>query len=209
MPGNIDPSPGGCLSPADKQQSQSVNPRCEAPDLDPSSGGFPMRLASSKREREAIFRLRYDVLVEELDGGAGHPEADAASRTLRDEWDENAHHFYVVRDGAVVASARVNLSRDGNVELEDLIEIRRFTPFYPNSTSFVSRLVVHPAFRGTHLMGKSSETSTDFIASKASRLCSLTADPVFCRFIRNWECELTRPGSAIQSTSGLSQWSLL
>jgi hypothetical protein len=117
MPGNIDPSPGGCLSPADKQQSQSVNPLCGAPDLDPSSGGLPMRLASSKQEREAIFRLRYDVLVDELDGGAGHPEADAASRTLRDEWDESAHHFYLVRDGAVVASARVNLSRDGNVEL--------------------------------------------------------------------------------------------
>jgi hypothetical protein len=35
-----------------------------------------------------------------------------------------------------------------------LLEVRRFTPFNPDATSFVSRLVVHPAFRRTYLMGK-------------------------------------------------------
>src|SRR5918999_989449 len=64
-----------------------------------------VRMATTDAEKEEIYRLRYQVYIEEMDGEQRHVEVDVAARQLRDEWDERASHFYIREDGIVVACA--------------------------------------------------------------------------------------------------------
>src|SRR5574341_1507098 len=94
-----------------------------------------VRLASTPQEREAIYKLRYRVYIEEMDGAARHTEADSATRQLRDEYDEAGRHFYVSQDDRIVACARLNQRRDGPLECESQLELPRFSPAYPDQVS--------------------------------------------------------------------------
>lgn len=111
-----------------------------------------VHIAETEREKEAIYRLRYEVYVEEMGGGLRHREADVAARQLRDELDERAHHFYVKLGDRIVACARLNLRRDGPLECEEQVEMGRFAPDYPDRVSMCSRLALRPDLRGSHLL---------------------------------------------------------
>src|SRR2546421_2861873 len=52
-----------------------------------------VRRATTEHEREAIYRLRYRVYIEEMNGANRHREANAQNQQLRDSWDDRAHHF--------------------------------------------------------------------------------------------------------------------
>jgi predicted GNAT family N-acyltransferase len=108
--------------------------------------------AATEREREAIYRLRYQVYIEEMNGGDRHQEADAHGQQLRDEWDDRAHHFYAMQQDTVVACARLIMRRDGPLECEEHFNLERFAPFYPHSIAMTSRLALHPNHRGSHLL---------------------------------------------------------
>lgn len=132
-----------------------------------------VRLAETEAEKEAIYRLRYEVYIEEMGGGARHREADPAGRQLRDGLDEHAYHFYVRSGGAVVACARLNLRRDGPLECEEQVEMARFAPAFPDRVSMSSRLVLHAGLRGSHVLrqivramykfGREQQVQFDFI----------------------------------------------
>ncbi len=134
----------------------------EAPARISSGTSKNVRLATTLAEKEAIYRLRYQVYIEEMGGGVRHSEADPAKRQLRDELDEKALHFYVCQQGEVVACVRHNLRRDGPFECEDSFAMQRFAPAYPNQVSMTSRLVVHPKLRGTHVLKELACTGFEY-----------------------------------------------
>jgi hypothetical protein len=109
-------------------------------------------MARTEAEKEAIYRLRYQVYIEEMNGADRHLEADGQTRQLRDEWDERAHHFYVLQDGVMAACARVILRRDGPMECEHEFELEKFAPAFPNHVCMTSRLALHPTIRGSHIL---------------------------------------------------------
>lgn len=111
-----------------------------------------VRKATTDQEREAIYRLRYQVYIEEMNGGDRHQEADAQAQQLRDEWDDRAHHFYAMQQDTVVACARVIMRRDGLLECEEHFNLERFGPSYPQHIGMTSRLALHPGHRGSHLL---------------------------------------------------------
>lgn len=111
-----------------------------------------VRRASTDQEREAIYRLRYQVYIEEMNGADRHHEADAHAQQLRDVWDERAHHFYAIQQGTVVACARVIMRRDGLLECEEHFNLERFGASYPRHIAMTSRLALHPEHRGSHLL---------------------------------------------------------
>lgn len=115
-------------------------------------GTTTIRLAQSDADKEAIYRLRYRVYIEEMGGGARHTEADTTGRQLYDEQDEHAYHFMGFQDGELVACARICLRRERPLECEDLLSLARFAPAYPSHISMTSRLVIDPRLRGTHLL---------------------------------------------------------
>ncbi|WP_447977147.1 cyclic nucleotide-binding domain-containing protein [Candidatus Nitrospira bockiana] len=111
-----------------------------------------VRLATSEAERERIYRLRYDIYIEEMKGQQRHVEADCARRRFADEWDARASHFYVEQDEALLACARLTFRRDGPFECEREFELPRFMPDFPDRVSMSSRLALHPKLRGSHVL---------------------------------------------------------
>lgn len=111
-----------------------------------------VRKATTDQEREAIYRLRYHVYIEEMNGADRHQEADSQAQRLRDAWDDRAHHFYAMQQGTIVACARVIMRRDGPLECEEHFNLERFGPSYPQHIGMTSRLALHPEHRGSHLL---------------------------------------------------------
>lgn len=113
---------------------------------------FKVAMATTAEEKSAIYRLRYQVYIEEMDGGRRHDEADFRNRQLFDQWDERAYHFYVHRGNLVVACARVMLRRDGPMECEEQLDVEKFAPAFPDRVCLTSRLALHPRIRGSHVL---------------------------------------------------------
>jgi predicted GNAT family N-acyltransferase len=65
-----------------------------------------LRLASSAKDREAAFRLRYDVYIAEQ--GKPYPGADHDARVLTDELDVDGDIFIVDYGGDIVGTVRAN-----------------------------------------------------------------------------------------------------
>lgn len=111
-----------------------------------------VHIASTEVEKHMIYRLRYRIYIDEMEGGDRHTEADTATQELQDEWDPHAHHFYVNQDEEMVACARLVLRRQGPFECEEELLLSRFEPAYPHYLSMSSRLALHPKLRGSSLL---------------------------------------------------------
>jgi predicted GNAT family N-acyltransferase len=109
-----------------------------------------VRAASTDDEREQIYRLRYEVYVEEL--GQLYAEAAHDRRLLYDPVDDVARLVMAVADGRVVGTLRVVVGADGPVpqsiydefhldRLVDLVSVERMV--------FMSRFMVDSEYRGT------------------------------------------------------------
>jgi N-acyl-L-homoserine lactone synthetase len=109
-------------------------------------------IASTDAEKEEIYRLRYEVYIDEMDGGRRHTEVDPSDRRMRDELDDHAVQFYIRQKGAVVGCVRLNLRRNGPWECEDRFELEKFAPAYPSQVAMASRFAVHSGARGSSIM---------------------------------------------------------
>ena len=65
-----------------------------------------IHVANSDEECEAIYRLRYEIYVEEL--GKKPPGADHSRRMLREELDTDGVLFFAEANGLIVATCRNN-----------------------------------------------------------------------------------------------------
>lgn len=111
---------------------------------------FEIRLASSEKDLEQLYRFRYSIYVEEMN--RVQYDADHDKKWIRDSLDEKAYNLLAFKKGELIGTARINLTRDG--------EIPYYTDFYkiynqPNATSnnssIVTRLMVANKYRGTTL----------------------------------------------------------
>lgn len=123
-----------------------------------------VRLATTDDEREAVYRFRYDVYVEEL--GRYGARADHERRRLADPEDERSWIFYASAGGEVVASFRITWGGDGFSERQ--IEQYQLAPFLaelpPEVLAVGERTMIAPRWRGADLMtvlGELSEPHSD------------------------------------------------
>ncbi|MBS0367468.1 MAG: cyclic nucleotide-binding domain-containing protein [Proteobacteria bacterium] len=101
-------------------------------------------LAETQEEREAAYRLRYEVYVEELHR-AELPPTD--ERRIEEPWDAGAAIF-VARDGdRTVGTARYTRRAKGELEHEEHLLLPRFSPWHPNQISMLSKLLVLKQYR--------------------------------------------------------------
>ncbi|WP_447977152.1 cyclic nucleotide-binding domain-containing protein [Candidatus Nitrospira bockiana] len=161
------------------------SPSCEASGSEAPLSDLSVRLATSDDEREAIYRLRYDVYIEEMNGADRHLEADPKRRLLRDPWDERAHHFYVEQRGEIVACARLIMRADGPLECEEHFDLERFAPAFPDRVSMTSRLVLHPGRRGSHLLKQLTCAMYEFVCERGQQFnfidCHTRLLPLYSR----------------------------
>lgn len=111
--------------------------------------------ARSADEREAVWRFRYQVYVEEM-GKIALANADHKRRWLTDEMDEDALILYAQDGDAVVATLRINRADHSHLPpaFEAAYRLARFDEIPPERLSFSSRLMVARDLRGTAALHK-------------------------------------------------------
>jgi hypothetical protein len=113
---------------------------------------FQFGLAETPEEKEAVFRFRYSVYVEEM--GRYQDTADHANRRLVEPEDDHSLIFFATDGPDVVATARLSWGGDGFSERQ----IRQYSlqPFLdelPHGAMAVGeRAMVEPQHRGTGLL---------------------------------------------------------
>lgn len=153
-----------------------------------------VKMATTEAEREAIYRLRYEVYIEEMNGQSRHSEADVASRRLHDEWDVHSHHFIVIQNGRPAACARLTLRRDGPFECDGHFNLGRISPAFPHQISMSSRLALHPRLRGTHLLKHLTCTMFRFAKEQGMRFDFIDCHPRLLPLYTRLGYRLYQPG---------------
>jgi GNAT superfamily N-acetyltransferase len=109
-----------------------------------------IRKVRTESEANAVFRLRYDVYVEEL--RRTQRCADHTSRLIAEPLDSCANLLCAYDGQRLVGTVRTNYTRCSPLaEYEHLYEMERAGTAHPHSTSVTTKLVVAPQYRGTVL----------------------------------------------------------
>jgi Cyclic nucleotide-binding domain len=135
--------------------------------------------AESEAEKQAVYRFRYDVYVEEM--GRYGAAADHASRRLVEPEDATARIFYAAeRDGTVVATSRFSWGGDAPFS-ERLIEHYQLAPFLaemaPERIAVGERGMVVPRLRGSELFRQLGQFSRHFISENRIELIFGACEP--------------------------------
>lgn len=104
-------------------------------------------IATSHLEREAVFRLRYEVYARELQRPQRYVDHEA--QRIEEPLDHSAVLFAAVANGSVVGTVRCNYARDGKLaDYEDLYQIKGS---WREASSVTTKLIVAPPYRNTAL----------------------------------------------------------
>jgi hypothetical protein len=119
-----------------------------------------IRRATTTEEREAIYRFRYSVYVEEM--GRYTATADHTHRRLVDPEDEHSWNYFAHDGSAVLASHRVTWGGLGfSARQIDQYDLRPFLGELPVRVLFVGeRTMVAAAHRGTRVGAELAHGST-------------------------------------------------
>ncbi len=105
----------------------------------------PVRIARSDEELFRIFRLRYEVYVEQQ--GKPLPAANNKLRILRDDLDNVASNFYVGNDsGEIVACGRSTIGVWPQV-CEARFSVPSFNGFRRDDFYYISKVMLNPRLR--------------------------------------------------------------
>jgi predicted GNAT family N-acyltransferase len=123
-----------------------------------------IREVMTEEERQAVFRLRYPVYVEEM--GDRQRYADHRRRTLDDPLDATGHILAAFDEGRVVGSVRVNLAAESDFgEYADLHGVGRLGPYYPGRVCMTTKLVLQPEYRGGRTAVRLAQACMDLVAN--------------------------------------------
>ena len=108
-----------------------------------------IRVATSKEDRDAVFRLRYDVYVEDMRVFADI--ADHEHRFLTDEHDDEACLLLATVDGEPTGTMRLVYGKPVlHEEFEDNYDVSLWCPVVvpPEQSLIISKFAVRPTHRG-------------------------------------------------------------
>jgi GNAT superfamily N-acetyltransferase len=120
--------------------------------------------ANTEEERAAVFKLRYEVYVDEL--GRYRDIADHEERMLIEDIDEHSRLFYAVLDGKPVAGMRQTWGGDAPFTQRhiDQYQLQPFLERTDASNIIVGeRLHVQPQYRGTDILFRMFTTALTFV----------------------------------------------
>jgi CRP-like cAMP-binding protein/predicted GNAT family N-acyltransferase len=150
--------------------------------------------ASTQAEKEEIFRLRYTVYIEEMDGASRHQEANSLNREFRDDWDDKAYHLYVRQGDTMVGCVRVNMRIDGPLECEEGFALEQFAPAFPDHVAIVSRLALHPQVRGNAVVKRLMKHIYENVRDMGVRFAFLDCHPKLIPLYSRIGFRIYRPG---------------
>ncbi len=148
-----------------------------------------IHLAETDEEREAIYRFRYEVYVDEL--GFFGKTADHENRRLVEPEDATAHIWYAAQDGEVVGTTR--FSWGGDAPFSDrIVELYQLRPFLdelpPEAIAVGERGMVTPRLRGTPLFFQLGAASSGFIEENRIQLVFGVCEPHLLNMYLSFGC---------------------
>jgi predicted GNAT family N-acyltransferase len=116
--------------------------------------------ATSRDEKEAVYRLRYQIYVEEMK--TKQRFADHERRVVEEAHDAYAHHFYLQAGDRLVGSLRLNVMSEGEMECQESYGVDVLTKWFrPSEIGMLTRFLVASDYRGRAaaqmLIGKAFE----------------------------------------------------
>ncbi len=135
-------------------------------------------IAETEEERRAVYRLRYDVYVEEM--GRYRSVADHEQRMLYEDCDEQSRISYAAVDGEVVATARLTWGGDAPLpqRMVDQYGLAPFLAELPASAIAVGeRGMVRPHLRGSDVLLKLMGAGMQFANEKRIQLVFGDCEP--------------------------------
>jgi hypothetical protein len=114
-----------------------------------ASPSWRVEVASSREERERIFRFRYESYLSENSRWPADVFHDR--KMIREAADEGALLFFVETGGQMLGTLRVTKGPIP-IELRPVFGASRFRAFLPGETGLVARVFVAGAFRRTTLL---------------------------------------------------------
>ena len=141
--------------------------------------GITVREAVSAEDRQSVFRLRYEIYVEEM--GRKQTYADHDRRSVEEPFDEGALLLMAEDDGRIVGTLRCNMRRLGRLECEELYDMENFAPFYPDAVSMTTKLMVRQSHRNTSATGLLVTSAYDRMRAQGIRLDFIDTNPHLVR----------------------------
>jgi hypothetical protein len=135
-------------------------------------------IAETEEEKRAVYRLRYDVYVEEM--GRYQTVADHTQRMLYEEVDKQSRISYAAIDGEVVATARLTWGGDAPFpqRMIDQYSLAPFLAELPVSAMAVGeRAMVRPHLRGTDLLFKMMVWGREWVSERRIQLIFGDCEP--------------------------------
>jgi CRP-like cAMP-binding protein len=124
--------------------------------------------ATTRAEREAIYRFRYTIYASELGRVTGG--VDHARKQIRDPDDEAdfTTHFYVGSPDCVLAASRVRAWAPGQVPARDFetFSLALFPNIAQLSVCEIGRYMVRPSMRGKLMLASLASAGFDFVAGE-------------------------------------------
>jgi hypothetical protein len=137
-----------------------------------------IQLAETDEEKRAVYRLRYDVYVEEM--GRYHGIADHRERTFSEPEDAHSRIFYAAVDGDVVATARMTWGGDGSFSARQT-EHYQIEPFLaelaPDKIAVGERAMVRPELRGSSIFPDLIQGTRSFLNDQRVELMFGACEP--------------------------------
>ena len=153
-----------------------------------------IKIATTDAERNAIFRLRYEIYVEEMQiFGA---VADHTLRMLADIHDPTARLMYATVDGEIVATLRLNLGKDAPFtdEFKETYNLDRFRQEMTDEQIMIlTRFMVKKEHRGSSIAFRMIAEVAQLGLDEGIDVALCDCQPHLIRYytrigFRNYEC---------------------
>lgn len=135
-------------------------------------------LATTEAEREAVYRFRYEVYVEEM--GRYRGVADHERRLFSEPVDAQSRIFYAADGDRVVATSRLTWPGDGPLP-ERQVEQYQLQPFLevlePQLVAVGERAMVAPDHRGSDLFLRLMEAGMEFVNAERIQVLFGACEP--------------------------------
>ncbi|MEM7427887.1 MAG: cyclic nucleotide-binding domain-containing protein [Pseudomonadota bacterium] len=134
--------------------------------------------ARSAAEREAIYRFRYRVYVEEMD--RYRSIADHDGKRLAEPDDETSHLFHALCDGEVIGTMRLSWGGDGGLNDRHIGQYD-LAPFLecltPEQIVIGERFMIEPSSRGSDLLFQLFTAYLEFVNERRIQLMFGDCEP--------------------------------
>lgn len=139
--------------------------------------------AETEKEKQAIYRFRYKVFVEEL--GRHADIANHEQGLLYESYDEYSHNFYATDNDEIVATKRITCLGDRPLS-QEMIDFCQLAPILaevpPSAICILSRAIVPPEDQDTDVFFRLFGEVLRFINQHRIQLLLTLCEPHFLNF---------------------------